>query len=175
MNHPDAFEKSFARLIGHEGGWSYDPKDPGNWTGGRPNVGELKGTKFGIAANTYPDLDIKSLTVDQAKAIYYRDWWLKIGADDIDGAIVYQMWDFAVNAGMGTAKRCLQRAVGVADDGKVGPRTIAAVKAMSVTDVLMRFNAQRLRFYTSLTTWATYGKGWTNRVAGNLDFAAEDS
>lgn len=169
------FDKAFDRLIGHEGGFSDDPKDPGNWTGGRPNAGELKGTKFGIAANTYGDIDIKNLTVEKAKAIYYRDWWLKIGADYLDGAIAYQMWDFAVNAGMSTAKRALQRAVRVADDGNIGPMTINAVKAMSVTDVLMRFNAQRLRYYTSLSTWPTYGKGWTNRVAGNLDFAAEDA
>jgi len=175
MTYPVAFEKSFSRLIAHEGGFSDDPRDPGNWTGGRVNVGQLKGTKYGIAANTYGDLDIKNLTLDQAKAIYYRDWWLKIGADQIDGAIVFQMWDFAVNAGMSTARRCLQRAARVADDGIIGPRTLAAVKAMSVTDVLMRFNAQRLRFYTSLSTWPTYGKGWANRVAGNLDFAAEDA
>lgn len=169
------FDEAFDRLIGHEAGFSKDPKDPGNWTGGKPGVGVLKGTKFGIAANTYPDIDIENLTLATAKAIYKRDWWLKVGADEIDGAIIYQLWDFAVNASMETAKRALQRAVNVADDGKVGPMTIAAVKAMSVTDVLMRFNARRLRFYTSLSTWQTYGKGWTNRVAGNLDYAAEDS
>jgi lysozyme family protein len=169
------FDQAFDRLIGHEAGYSIDSRDPGNWTGGRPNVGTLLGTKFGIAANTYPDLDIKNLTLEQSKAIYYRDWWLKTGADQIDGAIVFQMWDFAVNAGMGTAKRALQRAAGVADDGQIGPLTIKAVKAMPVTDILMRFNAQRLRYYTSLSTWATYGKGWTNRVAGNLDYAAEDA
>ncbi len=169
------FDQAFDRLIGHEAGFSNDPKDPGNWTGGKPGVGILKGTKFGIAANTYPDLDIANLTLSTAKAIYKRDWWLKVGADEIDGAIIFQLWDFAVNAGMGTAKRALQRAVKVADDGKIGPMTIAAVKAMTVTDVLMRFNAQRLRFYTSLSTWPTYGKGWTNRVAGNLDYAADDS
>ena len=170
-----SFDHCFTRLIGHEAGYSEDPRDPGNWTGGRTGLGELKGTKFGIAANTYPDVDIKNLTLDQAKAIYYRDWWLKIGADEIDSAIVFQMWDFAVNAGMSTAKRALQRAVRVVDDGVIGPRTIAAVKAESVTDVLMRFNAQRLRFYTSLSTWHTYGKGWTSRVAANLDYAAEDA
>jgi lysozyme family protein len=169
------FDTAFDRLIGHEAGYSDDKRDPGNWTGGRVGVGDLKGTKYGIAANTYPDIDIKSLTVDQAKAIYYRDWWLKVGADEIDGAVIFQLWDFAVNAGMSTAKRALQRAVGVADDGKIGQRTIAAIKAMSVTDVLMRFNAQRLRFYTSLSTWPTYGKGWTNRVAANLDYASEDA
>jgi len=169
------FDQAFDRLIGHEAGLSMDARDPGNWTGGRPNVGELKGTKYGIAANTYPDIDIQNLSIDAAKAIYYRDWWVKIGADQYDGAIAFQLWDFAVNAGMETAKRALQRAVGVADDGLIGPRTVLAIKSMSVTDVLMRFNAQRLRFYTSLSTWQTYGKGWTNRVAGNLDFASEDA
>ena len=169
------FDTAFDRLIGHEGGFSADPKDPGNWTGGRPNAGELKGTKFGIAANTYPDLDIRNLTLEQARSIYRRDWWLKAGADQLDGAIVFQLWDFAVNAGMGTARRALQRAVGVADDGNVGAVTIAAVKALTVPDVILRFNAQRLRHYTALSTWPTYGKGWTNRVAGQLDYAAADS
>ena len=169
------FDQAFERLIGHEAGYSIDPKDPGNWTGGRPGVGIMKGTKFGIAANTYPDVDIANLTLATAMAIYKRDWWLKIAADDIDGAVVFQLWDFAVNAGMSTAKRALQRAVKVADDGKFGPLTISAINAMTVTDVLMRFNAQRLRFYTSLSTWPTYGKGWTNRVSVNLDYAAEDS
>jgi len=169
------FETVFDRLIGHEGGWSDDPRDPGNWTGGRPNVGQLKGTKFGIAANTYPDIDIKGLTLDAAKAIYRRDWWDKIHADELPGAIAFQVWDFAVNAGMSRAMISLQRAVGVADDGKIGPRTLAAVAAMSVTDVLSRFNAERLEFYASLSTWATYGKGWARRVAGNLRYAAEDS
>lgn len=169
------FDQAFDRLIGHEGGFSDDAKDPGNWTGGRVNVGELKGTKYGIAANTYGDLDIKNLTLDDAKKIYYRDWWLKAGADQLDAAIVFQLWDFAVNAGMGTAMRALQRAARVSDDGNIGPLTLRAVRAMSTTDVLMRFAAQRLRFYTGLSTWPTYGKGWTNRVAGQLDYAAADS
>ena len=63
----------------------------------------------------------------------------------------------------------------MADDGVFGPITLKAINGMSITDVLMRFNARRLWFYTALSTWPTYGKGWTNRVATNLDFAAEDS
>jgi lysozyme family protein len=169
------FDEAFDRLIGHEGSFSEDPRDPGNWTSGRVNVGQLKGTKFGIAANTYGDLDIRNLTLEQSKAIYYRDWWLKAGADELHPAIVFQMWDFAVNAGMGTAKRALQHAAGVAVDGQVGPLTIAAVKAAALNDILLRFNAFRLRHYTSLSTWMTYGKGWTNRTAGQLDYAAKDN
>ena len=168
------FDEAFTRLIGHEGSYTADPRDNGSWTGGRPGVGVLLGTKYGIAANTYPDVDIKNLTLDAAKAIYRRDWWDKINAGQMDPAIVYQVWDFAINAGMSTAKRALQRAVRVADDGHIGPVTIRAVCAMGTSDVLLRFNAQRIRYYTSLTLWPTYGKGWANRVASNLDFAAED-
>ena len=169
------FDEAFDRLIGHEGGYSDDPKDPGNWTSGRVNVGGLKGTKYGIAANTYGDLDIRNLTLADAKTIYYRDWWLKSGADQLNPAIVFQLWDFAVNAGMGTAIRALQRAVSAAEDGRIGPVTIALVQAQPVADVLMRLASQRLRFYTSLSTWPTYGRGWTNRVAAQLDYAAADA
>jgi lysozyme family protein len=171
------FNEAFERLIGHEGKFTDNPKDRGNWTGGRPGIGELKGTKYGIAASTYPDLDIKNLTLEDAKAIYYRDWWLKCGANEIDSAIIYQMWQFAVNAGMGNGKRCLQRAVKVLDDGDLGPKSLAAVKAMDLNDVLFRFFAATIRHYTSCSKelYEEFGKGWMNRVAANLDYAAEDN
>jgi lysozyme family protein len=175
MSYPPQFTTYFDRLIGHEAGFSDNPKDPGNWTGGKENIGYLRGTKYGIASNTYPDLDIKSLTLDDAKAIYWRDWWLKIGADKLPPAVAYQMWQFAVNAGMETAKRGLQFAVGVAQDGKVGEITLAAVANTPLNDILLRFNSFCLTHYTSLSTWGTFGKGWARRVAGNLLYAAEDN
>lgn len=175
MNYPAQFLTYFERLIGHEGAFTREPKDPGNWTGGRVGVGELKGTKFGIAANTYPDLDIEALTLEQARAIYWRDWWLKIGADQLPPAVSWQMWQFAVNAGMGTARRALQYAANVAQDGHVGPLTLAAVASTELNDLLLRFNAFVLRHYASLSTFDAFGRGWTRRVAGNLDYAAVDN
>ena len=169
------FDLAFERVIGHEGGFSADPKDRGNWTSGIIGQGQLKGTKFGISAMSYPDLDIKNLTLDQAKAIYKRDFWDRAKGDQYDTAIAYQLFDIAVNNGNGNAVRMLQRAAGVVDDGQVGSLTIAAVKSLTVTDVIMRLNAERLLFITKLSTWATYGKGWTNRVAGNLQFGAVDA
>ena len=171
------FDEAFQRLIGHEGNFTDDPKDPGNWTGGRIGIGVCKGTKYGIAANTYPDLDIRNLTLADAKAIYYRDWWIKCGADVIDTAVIYQMWQFSVNAGLGNGKRCLQRAVRVLDDGAIGPKTIEAVKAIDLNDVLFRFFAQTIRHYTSCSKelYERFGKGWMNRVASNLEYAAEDN
>ncbi|WP_458717073.1 glycoside hydrolase family 108 protein [Pseudomonas gregormendelii] len=169
------FDLAFERVVGHEGGYTTDPKDRGNWTTGVIGKGELKGTKFGISAMSYPTLDIKNLTVDQAKVIYKRDFWDRAKADQYDSAVSYQLFDMAVNHGNGNAIRMLQRAAKVADDGQIGPMSIAAVKAMTVTDVIMRLNAERLLFITKLTTFATYGKGWTNRVAGNLQYGAVDA
>lgn len=175
MNYTPQFLTYFDRLIGHEAGFTIAPRDNGNWTGGRRGIGELKGTKYGIAANTYPDIDIANLTTEQAKAIYWRDWWLKIGADRLPPALSYQVWQFAVNAGMGTAKRGLQYAAQVAQDGHVGPLTLAAVSKMELNDLLLRFNAFCLEHYTSLSSWPDFGKGWARRVAGNLLYAAVDN
>ncbi|MNY54464.1 putative Peptidoglycan domain protein [compost metagenome] len=85
------------------------------------------------------------------------------------------MFDAAVNHGIGNAVRFLQRAVGVADDGSVGKVTLDAIKALPVTDALARFNAEHLDFYTKLTTFDTFGKGWVRRVADNLRYVAEDA
>lgn len=173
--YPALFVKYFDRLIGHEGGFTKDPRDPGNWTGGRMNAGQLKGTKYGLSAASYPLLDIENLTLEDAKEIYHLDWWIRFGADYLPPAVLYQMWQFAVNAGKGNARRALQYAVRVAVDGKIGELTLAAVRATELNDMLMRFNAYCLRHYASLSIWPVNGRGWSLRVAGNLDFAAEDN
>lgn len=155
------FDQAFDRLLGHEGGYSLNPADPG---------GE---TKFGISKRSYPQMDIASLTRDQAKAIYLRDFWQPIG--DAHPAIKFQVFDFAVNSGIGTATRKLQAALGVADDGVFGPLSRRALAAADVNDVLMRFLALRLRYWTSLSTWPAFGRGWALRAAKDLEYAAEDN
>lgn len=167
------FDKAFDRLVKHEGGYTDDPNDPGNWTGGRVGIGELKGTKFGIAANTYPHLDIRNLTLEQAKAIYQADFWNLLKA--AHSAIKFQLFDAAVNHGYGNAIRILQRAVGVADDGQWGPVSQAKLESMEVNDVLLRFVGYRLKFWASLKKFDEYGRGWTVRGAENLLLAAEDN
>ncbi|THF67603.1 hypothetical protein E6C76_04035 [Pseudothauera nasutitermitis] len=161
------FDTAFERLIGHEGGYVNHPEDPG---------GE---TNWGVTLRTAREAgytgSMRDLTRDQAKEIYRTAYWGRAQAEQYDGAIAFQVFDAAVNHGIGQAIRFLQRAVGVADDGAVGPVTLAAVRAMSVTDVLARFNAERLDFYTKLSTWPTFGKGWARRVVGNLKYAAEDA
>lgn len=157
------FDEAFDRLLGHEGGYSNDPADPG---------GE---TRWGISKRSYPNVNIKTLTKEGAKAIYLRDFWYPL--NDADPAIKFQVFDFAVNGGLSAAVKVLQSAVQATADGKWGPVSSARLAAMEVSDVLLRFNAARLRYYTSLRSElkARYLSGWVNRVADNLDYAAGDN
>ena len=155
------FDDAFERLLGNEGGYTNNPNDPG---------GE---TNWGICKRSYPDVDIKNLTKDQAKIIYLRDFWNPL--KDADPAIKFQAFDFAVNSGMQTAIRNLQAAIEVADDGHWGPVSAAKLAECDKNDVLMRYMAQRLRFWASLSTWPTFGKGWALRAAKDLEYASEDN
>lgn len=161
------FDQCFERLIGHEGGYSNHPNDPGGET--------MWGITKRVAVENGYTGPMRALTREQAKAIYKRAYWDKAKADQYDGAISFQLFDAAVNHGITQAIKFLQRAVGTTADGIVGPKTLAAIAAMDVDDVLMRFNAERLQFYTDLSTWNTFGRGWARRVAGNLKYAAEDA
>jgi len=167
------FDTAFSRLINAEGGFTNNPADDGNWTGGKQGLGECKGTKFGLAANTYGYLDIANLTLDDAKAIYRRDFWDVIG--NADNSIKFQLFDAAVNHGKPNAIRFLQRAVGVADDGGWGQVSQAALDKMEKNDILFRFIAYRFKFWASLTKFDTFGRGWVNRGADDLLYAAEDN
>lgn len=162
------FEESFKVLIGHEGGYSDDRNDPGNWTGGKVGVGELLGTKYGIAANSYPMENIEKLSLERAQQIYRRDYWDKIKADDLPKHIRFAIFDGAVNSGVSQAARWLQRAVGVMDDGVIGQGTLAAVRKMDPYKLAAVFNGQRLKFMTELKVFDKYGKGWSRRIAENL-------
>lgn len=157
------FDIAFDRLMGHEGGYVNDPNDPG---------GE---TNWGISKRSYPDVDIKNLTREGAKDIYRRDFWNRINGDRLHDGVAFQTFDVAVNSGIETAVRMLQRALNVADDGHWGTVSQRAAEATSESDTIMRLNAERLDFYTRLSTWPHFGRGWVRRVAGNLRYGAVDS
>lgn len=150
------FDKAFERLIGHEGGYVNHPSDPG---------GE---TKYGISKRAYPGEDIAAMTLDRAKQIYRRDYWGPAGCDAVPDALKFDLFDMAVNAGVRRAVQTLQRAVGTAEDGILGPRTLSATYSMPASRVVARFNGHRLLHLASLPTWADFGRGWARRIASNL-------
>ena len=157
------FDVAINRLLGNEGGYVNNPNDPG---------GE---TKWGISKRAYPNLDIAALTRDDAISIYRRDFWEPIDGDALPPGVGFQMLDFAVNSGIPTAIRALQRSVGVADDGHFGPVSVAALKGADPADTIMRFLAERLLFMAGLSTWTDFGRGWARRIAADLRYGAHDT
>ena len=164
------------RVLDHEDGFSDDPADPGNWTGGRVGEGELKGTKFGIAANSHGYyLDIKNLKLEKAIEIYREEYLDPIGINDFRDGVAYQLFDFGVNSGPHRAKKDLQTAINVSSDGHIGPITLKAMRDLKEHQLIMKLLAQRLKFLCMRSTWGTHGKGWARRIAQNLIYGAEDS
>lgn len=154
------FDEVFETLIGHEGGYVNDSRDPG---------GE---TKFGISKRSYPQLNIADLTLAQAKTIYRTDYWDAMHADGLPARLVMQVFDGAVHSGIGTSLRWLQKAAGVAQDGVIGPVTLGAINGASEEALIRRYLGIRLEFMTQLSTWQIYGKGWAARIAKQLMEAA---
>ena len=150
------FDQAFTTLIAHEGGYVNHKSDPG---------GE---TRYGISKRAYPNIDIANLTLEAAKEMYKRDYWDRAQCDKLPPTVAFQVFDTAVNSGIGQSIRFLQRAVGVADDGVVGPLTLNAVRRHDAEAVAARFNGHRLEFFTKLSTFDVFGKGWVRRVAKNL-------
>lgn len=115
------FVRAVEIVLRHEGGLADNPSDPGGIT------------NYGISRRSYPNLDIAGLTREQAAEIYYRDWWCRYGYGRLPDQIAIKLMDLAVPA-PAAAHRSLQRAArangiqGLADDGILGPLTIAAVQ-----------------------------------------------
>ena len=169
----DLFDKVIDRVLSHEGAFQNDAGDRGNWTTGRVGSGELNGTKFGISAASFPDIDILNLTREDAKAIYRRRYWdIVTGVSD---AVRFQLLDAAINHGTHQAIRLLQLAVGTVSDGVWGKNSTAVAMVMDNNDILLRFLAHRLMFMTQINAWDVYGRGWARRIGTNLLYAAEDN
>lgn len=174
----DGFAAALAVVLAHEGGYQAMPDDPGNWTGGKIGAGDLKGTKFGLSSATYPSLDIASLTEADAAAIYRRDWWDRFGLGRLPAPLAGKVFDAAVNIGIDAAVRALQRAlraarastsvVRIEEDGKLGPQTIDAARALASDTVLPALREALAGHYRLVAaknpTQARFLNGWLARA-----------
>lgn len=155
------FDAAFQRVLKFEGGYVHNPADPG----GATNMGitEAVARRVGYKGT------MQDLPVDLAKRIYLEEYWRPMRADELPPAVRYALFDSAVNSGVGQATKWLQRALGVADDGALGPKTLAAANAANPESLRARIMAQRLRFLTNLDTFGAFGRGWTRRCCDILE------
>lgn len=148
-------------------GYTKDPNDHG---------GE---TKFGIAKNANPDVDVTNLTWAEAKEIYYKKYWLAGHCDKMPGRVAALHFDGCVNAGIKRSNILLQRALGVDDDGVVGQQTLGAIAAADAVELCHAISNERNKFYQAIVannpTQSIYINGWTRRVEEMREFACADN
>lgn len=150
------FDKAFVIIVGEEGGYVSPEQAIAKGDSG----GE---TNFGIAKKFYPNLDIKNLTLDQAKAIYNADYWVKIKGDQLPWPLCLFIFDSAINQGTDAAIKLLQKTIGVAQDGIFGVQTVAAASKFKQFKCAQFMAARALR-YTGTRGFDTEGMGWLTRL-----------
>lgn len=155
-----AFTKAVALILKHEGGYVDDPRDPG---------GE---THYGISKRAYPNENIRAMTPQRAALLYHRDYWQAIQGDALPYPLALITFDMAVNAGVTTATKMLQKALKVPSDGQIGPQTLAAAQAAPFA-VAIRLSRHRITYYASLGGWQFYANSWTQRTLETLVAAKE--
>ena len=155
------FDVAFDTLLKHEGGYSDHAADPGGKT--RFGITEAVAREVGYRG------DMRELPLDLAKRIYRERYWNPIKAEQLPAAVRYAVFDAAVNSGPGQSVKWLQRALGVKDDGVIGPQTLAAANAANPDALKMRLLGQRLRFMAGLTNWPAFSRGWAIRIASLME------
>lgn len=155
------FDTAFTELLGHEGRYSNNPRDPGGET--------MWGITIRVArANGYMG-PMKDMPVDVAKSIYRKRYWNPCHCDDLPPLLRYIVFDAAVNSGVKQSAKWLQQVLGVEDDGVIGYVTLNIAAHADAGAVYRRFLGKRLNFMASLTTWDEFGQGWARRIAALLE------
>lgn len=156
------FQACLAEVLRHEGGYADHPADPG----GATNMGITLATLSDWRGRPVTKQEVRDLTVAEAGEIYRARYWQPIRGDALPPGVDLAVFDFAVNSGPARAVKALQSVLGVAQDGIIGPATLAALaSAPGAVEVITDLCDARMRFLRSLSTWPTFGGGWTRRVA----------
>jgi lysozyme family protein len=139
------YNDCLTRLLKDEGGYTNNPSDPG----GPTNFGITLGDYRKYISPQGTAIDVRNMTVEQAKTIYKSKYWDALDCDNLPSGVDYSVFDYGVNSGLGRPKKALQR-----------------FKTKTGIDLINAINDERLAFLQSLGTWPVFGKGWAKRVTG---------
>jgi lysozyme family protein len=149
-----SFDRAVQFTLSQEGEWSPDHK-----------------TRWGIDSTRHPEVDLSTLTRDEAIAFYLANYWQPIRGNDLPWPFAAQLFDFSVNSGISGAVSALQRIVGVKVDGVIGPQTLEEVKRIEalhpgfLSQQLLHARADaRIDQATARLQDAHYLNGWIHRV-----------
>ncbi|QFR31733.1 glycoside hydrolase family 108 protein [Ancylobacter sp. TS-1] len=157
-----SFDEAIRRVLVHEGGYADHPADPGG------------ATMKGITQRVYDGWRcrrgeevraVRLIAPGEVAAIYRRQYWEAVRADELPAGVDYCVFDAAVHSGPVQAAKWLQRGLGVAADGQVGEATLAALAGADAAALIEAVCERRLAMLRALRTFPTFGAGWTRRVS----------
>jgi lysozyme family protein len=130
-------------------------------------------TKFGIDQASHPYINIAALDYSQAATIYHDNEWTKCRCDELPSGYDIAVFDIAVNNGMGTAAKLLQKslnasgaAVALVIDGFIGAKTIAAAQRAGEHGIAYLLQARQQRYYDIAhgnVSQSKFLRGWLDR------------
>lgn len=161
------FKTALAITLKSEGGFFHVIE-----TGEVVNMGITLETlrNLGVLKSSGPATDadiafVKSLTLDEVTEIYEKEYWCNIG-EISSQTVANKVFDVQVNTGHGVI--FLQLALGVQDDGILGPRTAAATNEADPQKLLAIIKLEGTAYYKNLATkkdiWAKDLNGWLARL-----------
>jgi lysozyme family protein len=170
------FKPAFTITNGTEGGWQNDPNDNGNAANGLGTYRGIASAKqqvwhgwsvvkaaiVSMTKQPLYDTDAYHLWVHKLNATLAANtalqtmvlsffesgfWDVNRLGDLASQAVSNKVYDSGVNQGTGTAARLLQECLGVAVDGDVGDKTLAAANALDGTALAQTFKLARIAHY----------------------------
>ena len=158
------FNKCLEIVLHHEGGYVNHPKDPGGMT----NMGVTKRVYEEWVGYSVSENTMQNLKEEDVAPIYKKNYWDRVKGDELPTGLDLCVFDFGVNAGTGRAAKYLQRLIGTTADGGIGPNTLNAldeyVSLIGLEETIEKYQEARQGYYEGLSTFETFGKGWTRRV-----------
>lgn len=165
LSEQERFRRCLTEVLKHEGGYVDHPRDPGGATNLGVTLNTAKAHGLDVDGDGDVDkIDVRNLKPRDVEPVYRASYWLKSKCDKLPAGVDLMVFDLAVNSGPGRAAKFLQECVGVPADGAIGPITLAAVARYPAREVCLRMRNRRERFYRSLSTFPTFGRGWMRRL-----------
>ena len=169
------FQKSLDSILKAEGGFSDDPRDPGNHLSdgraGCTNMGVTQAAWEEYVGHKVSVADMKALTKEQVGKFYKSKFWDRVQADALPIGLDFLATSFAINAGVGSSAKLLQKCINAIPDGMIGPRTLQAIAGVDTKELIEKFSKAKEHYYQMLKTFPIYGHGWLNRVASEKTIA----
>jgi len=177
------FEEAYEKTSVFEGGYSNDEDDAGGETYRGIARNFWKKWEGWVIIDTYKKSSgfpkkwsgiTKILTKDErlnqlVEEFYKKNFWDEVRGDDItDQRVANNIYDFAVNSGVGRASRYAQRIVGTVEDGDIGQKTVSAINTYDPDEFILKFKNAREAFYRRIVandpSQEKFLDGWINRT-----------